>query len=234
MDFLARGADPGSGEDATGVAAGRSSTGDVLASGEVLESGPQQALGESGLERLANDARRWARGADDSAKPWLRQAMVATAALAVTAAVVVLRAAAPTIPLAEEAAAADTTSAPVIMYGHPRMQPPPFDRLPGRTPIPLPSPVGRPADAVRGGLPVTGPAGAEAARDAARLILGRYCRYPQAYQIELAGQPTWREVSVTVLRQGYTGQRRLTTLRLRWTGRAYAWQGWPTELARCA
>ncbi|MFL6130599.1 MAG: hypothetical protein ACJ73E_16250 [Mycobacteriales bacterium] len=135
----------------------------------------------------------------------------------------------------EQAAAADITSAPVIVYARPGLQPPPFDRLPGRTPIPQPSPIGRPAEAVRGALPATGPAPAEqAARDAARLVLGRYCRYPQAYLVVLESSRGWREVTAMALLHTYLEERRLATLQLRWTGQAYSWQGWPRELARCA
>jgi hypothetical protein len=199
---------------------------------EVLESGPDRPAGD-GLDRLARDARRWWRRSGPTG-PWRRRAVATTAALAAAGVVVVLRATAPTVPL-EDAAAADTTSAPAIVYGRARMQPPPFDRLPGRTPIPLPSPIGRPAEAVRGALPATGAIGERAAREAARLVLGRYCRYPQGFLVLLDGAPGWREATAIVLRRSpYLEQRRLTTLRLRWSGHSYAWQGWPAELARCS
>ncbi len=200
----------------------------------MLESGPERPPAESGLQRVVRDARRWWR-AGGASGPWRRRAVAATAAVAAAGAVVALRAGAPAVPVEQAQAAAGSTSGPVIIYGRARMQPPPFDRLPGRTPIPMPSPIGRPAEAVRGTLPATGPAPAEeAARDAVRLVLGRYCRYPRAYQVTLTAQRGWREVTATVDRRAWADERRLTTLRLRWTGAAYAWQGWPAELARCS
>ena len=221
--------------------AGRGSDVDLLgaaspgwSAGDVLESGPERPPAESGLQRVVRDARRWWR-ADGASGPWRRRAVAAAAAVAAAGAVVALRAGAPAVPVEQAQAAAGSTSGPVIIYGRARMQPPPFDRLPGRTPIPMPSPIGRPAEAVRGTLPATGPAPAEeAARDAVRLILGRYCRYPRAYQLTLTAQRGWREVTATVDRRAWADERRLTTLRLRWTGAAYAWQGWPAELARCS
>jgi hypothetical protein len=202
--------------------------------GEVLESGPARPPAPSGAARLLADARQRWRGTTADG-PWRRRAVVAAAALAAAGAIVILRAGAPGVPLAEDTAVAGTAHAPAIIYGRPRMQPPPFDRLPGRTPIPLPSPIGRPAEAVRGALPATGPMpDEESVREAARLVLGRYCRHPRAYLVLLDPKPGWRDVRAIVLRRAYVGDRRLTTLQLRWTGRAYAWQGWPAELARCA
>ena len=200
--------------------------------GEVIESGPERPRSESGVQHMAAGARRWWRSTA-MAGPWRRRVVAATAALAAAAAIVGLRAGAPA-PTAEQPAAAGT-QAPVIIYGRARMQPPPFDRLPGRTPIPLPSPLGRPAEAVRGALPATGPTpGERSARAAAELVLGRYCRYPRAYYVQVEDTGDWDQVRATVLRQAYAGSRRLTTLQLRWTGRSYSWQGWPAELARCS
>jgi hypothetical protein len=211
----------------------RDGAGELLG-GEVLESGPERPPGESDLARLVTDARRWWRGTG-VAGPWRRRAAAAAAAVAAAGAIVALRAGAPGVPLEETATAADANSGPVIIYGRARMQPPPFDRLPGRTPIPAPSPLGRPAEAVRGHLPRTGPTpGEESARAATRLVLGRYCRYPRAYLILLESARGWREVTATVLRWAYTESRRLTTVRLHWTDDAYVWHGRPSELARCA
>ncbi len=202
--------------------------------GDMLESRPERPPAESGLQRVVRQARRRWRAAATTG-PWRRRAVAATAAVAAAGAVVALRAGAPAVPIEQAQAAAGSTSGPVIIYGRARMQPPPFDRLPGRTPIPMPSPIGRPAEAVRGTLPATGPGPAEeAARDAARLVLGRYCRYPRAYQVTLTARQGWREVTATVDRRAWAGERRLTTLRLRWTGAVYAWQGRPAELARCS
>jgi hypothetical protein len=200
----------------------------------VLESGVERPPGDGDRARLARAARRWWRGSG-AATPRRRRTVAATGALAAAGVLVLLRATAPSMPAEEEAAAAGAASAPMIIYGRARMQPPPFDRLPGRTPIPQPSPIGRPAEAVRGSLPATGALGDQAARAAARLVLGRYCRYPRAYLVMLEPNRTWRDVVATVLQQTSDVEpHRLTTLRLRWTGHAYAWQGWPAELARCA
>ena len=258
MRFLAPGSNRGRSEDTSGAARAdgrdvgtesaawvvydvvdRPSTGDPPASGEVLESGPGRPPGDRVLGWLAKDARRWLRGTTGPsgggrARPWRRRAAAGVAALAVGGALVALRAGAPGIPVEEPVAAADAASGPVIIYGRARMQPPPFDRLPGRTPIPLPAPIGRPAEAVRGSLPATGTAGESAARAAVRLVLGRYCRYPRAYQILLEDRGSWREVTATVFSLKWVEPRRLTTVRLRWTGHAYSWQGWPADLARCA
>jgi len=202
--------------------------------GEVIESGPERPPTEGGVERLVGDARRWWRDLG-AAGPWRRRVVAAAAAAAAAGAIVALRAAAPDLPLEEEAAAAGTPGAPMIIYGRARLQPPPFDRLPGRTPIPLPSPVGRPAEVVRGDLPATGTvAGETSARAAARLVLGRYCRYPQAYFVVLDPHRDWRKVTATAIRRTYGEPRRLTTLQLEWTGHWYVWQGSPAELAHCA
>lgn len=204
---------------------------------DLLVSGPERPSGGGGLGRLLRAARRRLRGPGTAAgRSWRRRAVTAVAVLAAAGALLALRARTYPVPPRERPAAAGDGGGPVTVYGRSRLQPPPFDRLPGRTPIPLPSPVGGPyEETVRGALPGTGAGpGEQAARSAARLVLGRYCRFPDAYQIQLAGERRWRAATAVVLRQVYVGPRRLATLRLRWTGGAYAWQGSPAELAGCS
>lgn len=204
---------------------------------DVLASGPERSPGTNGPGRLLEDARRRLRRPTTAARRWPR-AIAAVLALAVVAgALHVLRAGTDPITTGRRPAALAGDGSPVIIYGRSRLQPPPFDRLPGRTPIPLPSPVrgARDAAAVGGPLPATGtPPGEEAARAAARLVVGRYCRFPEAYRVQPTSGAPWRDLTVLVLGQVYNGPRLVATLRLRWTGDAYAWQGSETEFATCS
>ena len=70
---------------------------------------------------------------------------------------------------------------------------PPFDRLPGRTPIPSPTHAGW---YVHGTLPPTGPPGRAAAKRATELVLGRFCARPKRYALNIAPEPSWRSVEV--------------------------------------
>ena len=54
---------------------------------------------------------------------------------------------------------------------------PPYDRLPGRTPIPVPAQTG---DGLSGPLPAIGGLDKRAAAAAVDLVLGRYCLDPEA------------------------------------------------------
>lgn len=132
------------------------------------------------------------------------------------------------------------TTAPPNVYGRVRLQPPPFDRLPGRTPIPNPSV--DPADRrmVAGPLPRVGdgtPTAANAAA-AARLVLGRYCRRPWSYEVATDPvDPSWRQVRAVATRAATATRPRIVIdLRLRWdpAGRAYAWSGAVPQLDTCS
>jgi len=112
----------------------------------------------------------------------------------------------------------------------PPLPTPPFDTLPGRTPIPDPTRTGW---AVRGRLPALGGPDEAAAVRAAGLVLGRYCAQPAAYRLTAAPEPDWRRVSVLVFTIDRSGDRPRIGLRLSWTGRAYDWAGTPVQLAGC-
>jgi hypothetical protein len=114
---------------------------------------------------------------------------------------------------------------------------PPYDRLPGRTPIPAPT-VSRDRLTVGGELPVFAPAPSEAAvRIDALLILNRYCREPATHAIELqqgVGE-AWRSVTAVVYQARIPlPYRPEITLHLYWTGYTYRWQGSLPELTHCA
>jgi hypothetical protein len=144
-----------------------------------------------------------------------------------------LRAGTGDVPRADRTQVAPPADGAAIVRGQVRRQPPPFDRLPGRTPIPLPAPVDPPGTAA-GALPPTGAPGEQAAHAAARLVVGRYCRWPEAYQVQTDRVRTWRALEALVVRTSYGGSRVVATLQLRWIGRSYAWRGSEAELARCS
>jgi hypothetical protein len=105
---------------------------------------------------------------------------------------------------------------------------PPFDDLPGRTPIAEPS---RIADRLQGRLPVTGSPGKPAAVAAVGLVLGRYCREPDRYVIVV--RPTradYRSVTGFAIGKDRSNDPPAVTLLLTWTGRAYAWSGYALQL----
>jgi hypothetical protein len=108
---------------------------------------------------------------------------------------------------------------------------PPFDRLPGRTPIPPPVQTG---DRLSGTLPETGRPGPVAAMRAIELVLGRFCLDPAAYVYPLGPAAAgvaqdWRHLSVAVFRieRGASTPRLMLTLD--WTHVAYSWSG-PADL----
>ena len=106
----------------------------------------------------------------------------------------------------------------------------PYDRLPGRTPIPAPTA----ADGfVRGTLPPVGGPDEPAALRAARLVLGRACYEPAAYALTLKPEPDWRRVTAFVLTLDRSGDPPRITLLLTWTGRTYDWVGPEVELRVC-
>jgi hypothetical protein len=107
---------------------------------------------------------------------------------------------------------------------------PPFDRLPGRTPIPAPSPTGR---ALRGTLPAVGGPGKAAAERSAALVLGRYCLEPRRYALSLSADLDWRSPTAYALRLDRSYDPLAVRLRLEWTGRSYAWIGSPAQLLSC-
>jgi hypothetical protein len=105
----------------------------------------------------------------------------------------------------------------------------PFDRLPGRTPIP--DPVAE-AGRVGGDLPpLSGPGRAAAVR-AVRLVLGRYCLRPDRYQLTTAPLDGWLSLGVLAVEPG-RDDGALVDVSLIWTGRSYRWAGVPDQLRIC-
>jgi hypothetical protein len=109
---------------------------------------------------------------------------------------------------------------------------PPYDRLPGRTPIPEPTlAVG--GEILRGPLPVVGSPGPTAARTSAELVLGRYCRRPARYAVALDWVERWQRVRALAVRLDRSTDPPWVVLDLAWTGRAYRWTGRAVQLGTC-
>lgn len=109
---------------------------------------------------------------------------------------------------------------------------PPYDRLPGRTPIPRPTPLAG-GTVLRGGLPAVGPAGERAATVSAELVLGRYCRRPGRYAVTVEGGSGWRRPRALAVRIDRSSDPPWVVLELTWTGRAYSWAGRTVQLSNC-
>lgn len=114
---------------------------------------------------------------------------------------------------------------------------PPFDRLPGRTPIPAPAQTG---DGLSGPLPAIGGPDKRAAGVAVGLVLGRFCLDPRRYTFTLTpdgtlGHPDWRHVDVLVFGLDDSGSGPELQLFLDWAGddRAYRWLGFLNLLDGC-
>jgi hypothetical protein len=114
---------------------------------------------------------------------------------------------------------------------------PPYDRLPGRTPIPAPSLVGEDGQTIGGELPVFAPAPSQlAVRIAVRMILNRFCREPAGHRIHFdPGVGTsWRSATAVVSPpRSRLADRPMIILRLFWTGYTYRWRGSLYQLADC-
>jgi hypothetical protein len=152
-----------------------------------------------------------------------RRLVAGAGVLAAVAVVAVLRAGTePVVPAVPE------PTPPVTV---PPLPTGPFDRLPGRTPIPRPSERGGTA---QGALPPTGPGPSEeAAVRATQLVLGRYCARPDRYTISVVPQDGWRLLGglATGLDRGGDGP--LIDLLLAWDGRSYRWSGSLVQLRGC-
>ena len=107
---------------------------------------------------------------------------------------------------------------------------PPFDRLPGRVSIPLPTHAGW---FVHGTLPPVGPPARAGAERAAQLVLGRFCARPERYTLTFAPQEDWRSVDVLVFGLDRSGDPPAVRLRLSWTGTSYEWTGPAVQLSAC-
>ena len=107
----------------------------------------------------------------------------------------------------------------------------PFDRLPGRTPIPVPTVS---AVTVFGRLPATGTEpGKETAIRAVQLVLGRYCLRPDRYTITVVPLDGWMRVGSSVAGLDRGGDGPLIDLTLMWTGEFYEWEGMRDQLRVC-
>jgi hypothetical protein len=112
---------------------------------------------------------------------------------------------------------------------------PPFDRLPGRTPIPAPAQTG---DGLSGPLPAIGGPDKRAAGVAVDLVLGRYCLDPGRYTFTLdpdhdGTREDFHHVDVLVFRLDGSGNGPDLRLILDWAGRSYRWIGFLNLLDGC-
>lgn len=115
----------------------------------------------------------------------------------------------------------------VVVAEVPPAPAPPYDRLPGRTAIPVPA---QTQNQVSGLLPEVGTPSRVAAGRAADLVLGRYCADPRRYTYTLqpdarAAGDGWGDVRVLVFGLDSSGAGPVQDLALRWTGRQYRWIG---------
>ena len=158
----------------------------------------------------------------------------AVAVVVAAGAMLALRAGTEPIESYGAAAAPPSTVAPPNVYARARPQPP-FDHLPGRTPIPNPT-AALDRRTLTGPLPrvTDGRPGETAATSAARLVLGRYCRRPWAFTVTTEPRSGWQQVRAKASR---TVPRRIfLDLRLRWDAprRAYEWTGVIAQLDTCS
>ncbi len=186
--------------------------GDLLASGP--DHPPRRRWGAPGSGRPAG-VRRWAR--------------VAAAGVAVAVVLAGLRVSTGG-PGDRPAVRAAGTSAPAAPTPTP-----PFDRLPGRTPIPVPAQTG---DALSGPLPPTGPVSKVAAGRAVDLVLGRYCADPGTYTYTLGPDSDgraqdWHHVDVLVFSLNQGGAGPALRFFLDWAGTSYRWLGFLALLNGC-
>lgn len=157
---------------------------------------------------------------------------VAAVVLVVAVAVVLLRSTVDTPPAAVNHRVQTAAPTPA----EPPRAVPPFDRRPGRTPIPAPT---RADGRLTGALPAAGggPDKAAAVR-AVGLVLGRYCDDPRAYAYTLGSTSPvrpedWRQVVVLLFELERGGNTPSLRLELSWTGPAYRWSGPAALLDGC-
>jgi hypothetical protein len=144
---------------------------------------------------------------------------VAAAVLVAAAALVLAR-----VSLADRPpgrSAADRSPVPTATATTPPAQRPPYDRRPGRTPIPEPTQLG---DQLSGALPAVGGPDRRAAQRAADLVLGRYCAQPGRYTFSLSSDDGYREVRVFLVDLGRSDGP-VQQWGLIWTGASYRWFG---------
>lgn len=123
-----------------------------------------------------------------------------------------------------------TASDPLPVSGYSLDRPAePFDHVRGRTPIPAPT---MDVDRVSGDLPPSGGPDRAAALHAVQLVLGRYCRWPDRYELTAAPMDGWLSLGVLAVSRDRTDDS-LIDMSLIWTGRSYRWTGVPDQLRLC-
>jgi hypothetical protein len=148
---------------------------------DVIDSGPERPVG-TGRRRLRQTSRALARRLGPLGQRYRRTATVLGVMLVAAAGMIGLRAG---LPAGESHT--NRTAAWAGPLG------PPYDQLPGRTPIPAPRLVSQDGQRVVGEVPVFAPAPSEvAARKAVDLVIGRYCRDPGAHSVQLVTPPRSR------------------------------------------
>jgi hypothetical protein len=150
--------------------------------------------------------------------------------LLVVGAVAALRAGAEPVEPAAAPGVGEPTGAPTGLAAV--LPGPPYDRLPGRTPIPRPTPLDR-GKLLRGSLPAVGPAGQRAAIVSAELVLGRYCRRPGKYAVAIDPGDGWRRLRALAVRTDRSTDPPWVVLELVWTGQSYRWTGRTVQLEIC-
>ena len=190
---------------------------------DLLDSGPERPVSQR-LRRLV----RWRRtvtGWRERARLLPRPARVALAGVLLAAtALVVLRVVVPLSPGGRTWSVDGT---------------PPYDRLPGRVPIPAPSLVSEDGRNVEGSLPVrvSAPQDEGSAREAAMLVVGRYCREPE--KVEIRMRPTGGDDTWAVILWNPGENKLIAAIYLqadRFAGSpisTYRWRGWLEQLHRC-
>jgi hypothetical protein len=199
---------------------------------DVIVSGPERPrrrrgrpvlrAGRSGL--LADNATRLGRVR--------REVSVVVVALAAVAAVMALRTSAAWVEPRERAAAVGSPGPD----GGQVLPQRPFDRLPGRTPIPAPvllGHVGQDGQLVRGRLPAIGGPDRTTAAASGELVLGRYCVEPAMYALSVVPDRGWRQVTGFAFRMDRSADPPWVIVHLAWTGRAYVWTGSLSQLHAC-
>lgn len=147
---------------------------------DVIDSGPERPgrQGDRWLRRGAyGAARRAARRAALAGRRQRRAATVLLAALLAFGAIAGLRSGLPE---------PDRPRATGLLWTGPAG--PPYDQFPGRTQIPAPRLVSEDGQRVAGMLPPGSGPSETAARAAADLVIGRYCRIPPAHGVQLVRQ----------------------------------------------
>jgi hypothetical protein len=170
-----------------------------------------------------------------ASRAWRRRSVRLAAVLLVAAATLLLFRSTVDSPPSGVARSAVDDRGPAVPL--PPQPTPPYDRLPGRTPIPEPAQTG---DGLSGPLPAIGGPDKRAAGAAVDLVLGRYCLEPRRYIYTLepdrdTSRADWRHVDVLVFRLTDSGSGPAQRIFLDWAedGRSYRWLGFLDILDGC-